>query len=381
MEVNPVRELHSFTPLNSKHLTERAVCANGDIKPPAAFSNGVKCDLVLLSWNNLNILKECVESIFRCARVPSRLVVVDNGSCEKGLKDYLLSLKSNDVIDVNIILNAKNEGFAAGMNKGMSLSEMPYVCILNNDLIVTDGWLEEMIRVAEENPVVGIINPSSNNFGLRFGKDATLEEFARGLKSESGRWVEMNACIGFCMLVKREVIKKIGYFGEEYGYAYFEDTDFSRRAQAAGYKCAMANGCYVYHAEGKSGKFLKSKDAQFRKSAEIFYGKWGKPLRVVCVARKNGKDLSARLIERVNSELAAHNRVWLFQEESADVSNLPRHLDLMITKFSKKFFNLRAFWNIIKKKKRFDRLYIGNTWLRALLAPYCWIRKAEIRRL
>ena len=341
----------------------------------------IKCDLVLLSWNNLEILKQCVDSILRCTRVSCRLIIVDNGSSEAGVTEYLSCLKANGTIQVQIMLNAANEGFAKGMNKGMRAFGAPYTCLLNNDILVTDGWLEEMIRVAAENPVVGIVNPSSNNFGLRFGRGATLEQFAGALKSQTGRWTEMNSCIGFCMLIKREVIEKIGYLDESYGYAYFEDTDFSRRAQAAGYKCAMAKGCYVYHAEGKSGRFLKNKDEAFRKSAGIFRGRWGMPQRVVYVVTCKDKELFGDVIRSAGDEIKAHNRVWIFQEEGADTGELPEHLDLMRNPFPKKFFNLSVFWNIIKKKKRFDRIYIRPCMLRNMLGLYSRFRGSELKWL
>lgn len=339
----------------------------------------VKCDLVLLSWNNLKFLSRCVDSILRCTRASCRLIIVDNGSSETGVTEYLSCLKGNDIIQIHVILNATNEGFAKGMNKGIKASSAPYVCLLNNDILVTDSWLEEMMKVAAGNPGVGIINPSSNNLGMRFGRDVTLEGFARTLKGQSGRWAEMGSCIGFCMLIKREVIEKIGYLDESYGYAYFEDTDFSRRAQEAGYKCAMAKGCYVYHAEGKSGRFLKNKDEAFRKSAEIFRGRWGMPQRVVYVVTGKDKGLFGDIIRSAEDEIKARNRVWIFQEEGVDMGELPEHLDLMREILPRIFFNFVAFWNIIKKKKRFDRLYVSPGVPRSVLSFYGRLRGSEIK--
>ena len=109
----------------------------------------IKCDLILLSWNNLAILERCVESLVRCTDVPSRLTIVDNGSTEEGLREYLAALKDAKSVQVKVIFNRLNEGFAKGMNKGMEESGSAYVCILNNDIVVTEGWLAEMIKVAE----------------------------------------------------------------------------------------------------------------------------------------------------------------------------------------------------------------------------------------
>ena len=341
----------------------------------------IKCDLVLLSWNNLAILERCVESLVRCTDVPSRLTIVDNGSTEEGLREYLVTLKGSRYLHIKAVFNCLNEGFARGMNKGITESRAPYVCILNNDIVVTDGWLAEMIKVAESDSFIGLVNPSSNNFGLRSGKGTTLEEFAVGLRKESGRWVEMNACVGFCMLIKREVIKKVGHLDDKYGYAYFEDTDYSRKAQAAGYKCVMAKGCYVYHAEGRSGKFLKNKDKTFDRSAAIFEKRWGRILRVVFLITEKDIAFMGKIARKIEKELDSNNRVWLFAEKGAELGRLPEHLDLMRSDLPKNSFKLRSFWNIIKKKKKFDRIYSGSPVLRAALSGYRFLRGCDIAAL
>ena len=337
----------------------------------------IKCDLVLLSWNNLALLKKCVDSILRQTHLPSRLLIIDNGSTEEGMKEYLICLKGTKDVGGEVIFNCVNEGFAKGMNRGLKASDAEFACILNNDIIVTEGWLDEMIKVAEGDNAIGIVNPSSNNFGLR-AKDTDLERFARSLRKDSGRWAEMNACVGFCMLIKRQVMKEIGYLDEEYGFAYFEDTDYSRRAQSAGYKCVMAKGCYVYHAEGRSGKFLRDKKETFDRSARVFEKKWGKIRRVAMLITGKDNTRQAAIRRMVGKELDSRNRVWLFCEKGTAFERLPEHLDLMRKDLPKNFFKLKSFWNIIKKKKKFDRIYANDPAMRAALAGYRLLRGCEV---
>ena len=64
--------------------------------------------------------------------------------------------------------------------------------------------------------------------------------------------MEMNQCQGFCMLIKREVIERIGYLDERFGIGGFDDTDYSMRAYRAGYKSVSVYSSYVYHKEHKS---------------------------------------------------------------------------------------------------------------------------------
>lgn len=328
----------------------------------------IKCDLILLSWNNLAILKKCVESILRCTKERCKLTIVDNASTEHGLKEYLATLKGNGYITVEAVFNCVNEGFARGMNKGLKASGAEFACILNNDIIVKDGWLSEMMKVAASDASIGIVNPSSNNFGSK-------------ARVGTGGWIEMNAGVGFCMLIKREVIGKIGYLDDEFGYAYFEDTDYSRRAQAAGYKCVMAKGCYVFHEEGKSGRFLRDKKRTFDRSAGIFAKRWGKVSRVVYILSQKDAGRMDKVAESIKHELGNHNRIWLFIEKGLATGPLPEHLDLMVQEKPKNFFKLRSLWNIIKKKKNFDRIYTADPALRTALSAYGLVRNSKIKRI
>lgn len=352
----------------------------------------IECDIILLSWNNLDILRNCVETLLQSTHTPSRLLIVDNGSTENGLREYLAALKGNQTVRIELIINAVNEGFARGMNAGIRASHAPYLCLINNDLIFTDGWLEEMIKVAAGNPKIGVVNPSSNNFGLRPAlsgeraglrpcKDSPIGDFARALRRDSGKWIEMNAAVGFCMLIKKEVIEKAGYLDEGYGYAYFEDTDFSRKAQKAGYICAMAKASYVYHLERCSAGFLNNSDAHFRRSAVIFHERWGRPMRVVYAVIGGSEELFGRVKRGVEDEIKEHNRIWVFQKEGIAIPCLPEHLDVMRQFFPGNFFAFTVLWNIFKKKKRFDKVYTDNDFLRSILSVYGLFRGSKIMRI
>ena len=84
----------------------------------------------------------------------------------------------------------------------MRLSVAPYVCLLNNDAITTNGWLSEMIRVAEASWSIGLVNPSSNTMGQKPDKGLSLEGYAVSIKKQPGAWEEIGSAIGFCMLIK-----------------------------------------------------------------------------------------------------------------------------------------------------------------------------------
>ena len=238
------------------------------------------CDLVLLSWNHLEQTQPCLESLFETTQVPCRLFIVDNGS-ESDVRTFLRGVKPRGAISEVILLqNERNEGFPRGMNRGITASTAPFVCLLNNDLQFTAGWLEEMIAVAREHPTVGVLNPTSNTFGNLPPRGVPLEAYARQLRQAHGQFTEVGMCIGFCMLITRELITRIGGLTEEVERIFFEDEDYAMRAQLAGYRCVVAEASYVWHAEHQTVRKMPEREALFTKNQRWCNEKWGRRIRI-----------------------------------------------------------------------------------------------------
>ncbi len=238
------------------------------------------CDLVLLSWNHLEETQPCLESLFQTTKIPCRLFIVDNGS-EPHVRTLLASVKPHGSIqEVTLLQQETNEGFPRGMNRGIRASQAPFVCLLNNDLRCTTGWVEELIDVARSNPTIGVVNPTSSTFGNYPPRGISLHDYAHQLKRFHGEYTEVGMCIGFCMLIKREVLDRIGGLSEEVERIFFEDEDFSMRAQHAGYQCVVAAGCYVYHAEHKTVQKMPEREALFTRNRHWCEEKWGRRIRI-----------------------------------------------------------------------------------------------------
>ncbi len=240
------------------------------------------CDIVLLVWNHLELTRPCVESLLRCTEVPARLLIVDNDSNEE-TKAYLRSVRGTRWVGVEVLTNRSNEGYVGGMNRGMRHATAPFVCLLNNDTLLTPGWLSRMIRAANRFADIGVLNPASNTFGERPPQGVSLDTYAGLIGNQRGRLVEVGQCIGFCMLIKRAVIESIGYLDETLDRFFFEDSDYSLRAARAGFRCAVAREAYVWHAEHRSVRALPEREAIFAANQRRFWARWGKPLRVAMV--------------------------------------------------------------------------------------------------
>jgi GT2 family glycosyltransferase len=253
----------------------------------------MKCDIIIPIWNQIAFTKECISSIFNNTKYPYSLILIDNASSD-GTGEYLKSLKGPDGLEINIIFNKDNLGFVKAVNQGLGLSKAPYVCILNNDTVAAPGWLERMIDFAASHKDVGLVNPRCDGH-----LNTPIDEYAKSLEKYKGEYMEMNQCHGFAMLVKRELIDRIGCLDEAYGIGGYDDTDYSIRAHKAGYRSVAIYDAYVYHRLHASFDKAGNREEWVNRNRKIYYDKWGKHLRVGVVYSPDNFD------EHKISQLAA----------------------------------------------------------------------------
>ncbi len=333
----------------------------------------MKSEIVVIVWNELKRTKDCLKSIILKTKAPYELLIIDNGS-DVETSQYLKDFTSLYNDRVNLIRNEENLGYLKAANQGLRHSKADFVCLLNNDTLVTEDWLNELVYLALENPGLGLLNPSSNTLGQKTNiKD--IDNYAQSLKRYHGQFEEMAQASGFCMFIRREVIDKIGVFDEIYGRGYFEDTDYSRRASQAGFTIARCKASYVYHYEGTS--FLKFKDhnKMFKENQKIFYSRWGKPKRIFIEARDglgNGdKEECLRLARKGNWIIIA-------EEKNAKIKNI-NHSNIKSLLYNRRLFILKCLFRIIRRiKKRYDILLIQSDRLRRILKIMRVFHKARV---
>jgi GT2 family glycosyltransferase len=335
----------------------------------------MECDIIIPVWNQLVFTRDCVDSVLRhTTDVDCRLIIVDNASDDR-TRRYLEELQKMERPPALLIRNEENLGFLKAANQGMARSRAPYLCVLNNDTLMTRGWLREMIRVAESSGDIGIVNPSSNNLGQKPDRGEPLEHYAARLERDSGGFVELGAAVGFCMLVKRTVIQTIGFFDEVYGMGNFEDTDFSRRAVRAGYRCVRACGAYVYHRESSSFNKIKTFKEDFQRNRQIYESRWGAPRRVAYVLDSDGAGTFERLRDESVRLARGGNWVWYFLRYPMEV---PTHSNIRFARLSQTWFYPHAVFMILKRKKKFDEIFVGNEAFGTLLRGLTFLHKAKV---
>lgn len=336
----------------------------------------MNCDIIIPIWNQPELTKATLESIIRNTEFPHKLILVDNASDDETRK-YLEGVSGGSK-NIFLAKNPENLGFIKAVNKGILASNSGYICVMNNDTLATKGWLNEIIKIFENNPIVGAVNPASNNFGIFPAKNETIAELAKKLKADSGKWIELNSCIGFCMVFKRELINKIGLFDEIYGMGNFEDTDYSRKIQRLGLKCVMAKGAYVWHEQNTSFKLLNKFDESFEKNREIFESRWGKILRVLYVFTKLDANNTVNIPEKIKEYLNKGNWVTLAMSRKLKLDGLLEHSGVKIINFSENTLFLGIIFKVLFKKKKFDYIYTDNPNMKKIMDILRPIHKAEI---
>jgi len=259
----------------------------------------MKCDIIIPIWNQPESTKSCIDHLIRNTLYPYKLILVDNGSKDK-TKKYLNEIKKSYEEEIFLIENKDNLGFVKAVNQGLRVSKAPYVCILNNDTLPSKGWLSELINFAEKHPDIGLLNPLCSGHKE---ESLSINEYADKLLLNKDAHMEMNQCQGFCMLVKRELIDKIGYMDERFGIGGFDDTDYSMRAHRAGYRCVSVYSSYVYHSEHKSFDALGDRKSLQEKSEREYFKKWPRHLRIaiLCSIKNDTSDTEIRNL--LNSSL------------------------------------------------------------------------------
>jgi len=233
--------------------------------------------IIIPTFNGLPMLASCIESIREyTADVPYEIIVVDNASTD-GTDEYCIR---EGIVFLSL---PANEGFPKACNLGLKVARGDYLLLLNNDVTVTKNWLDNLLAAAESSPDIGLVGPVTNEASgiqkaqISFRDMSDFQRIASGNNhSDPDRWIEAKRIIGMCLLFKREVMNRIGYFDEAFSPGHYEDDDFCHRARLAGYRLLICGDVLVHHRG--SASFKQSQPEQLRalidRNYRLFMDKW-----------------------------------------------------------------------------------------------------------
>ncbi len=265
--------------------------------------------IIILSYNNLDIMKENLEAIYRFANIGgsnSEVIVVDNKSTDEVTE--FLSVQD----DIKFIKNDENMGFSYGCNQGFNIAKKENdILLLNNDAVLMPNSLFFLRMALYESPEIGASGAVSNNALLQIVSEKLQEDLSvrnnpdisMRIKKAIEKSCKINLFIdraledrtrltGFCVLIKRiaadivSINKKADnseLLDEYFSPAYFEDDDLGIRLAKAGFRQVLCHNAFVYHVGGENdGKSFdnsqKKKDnsvSLIEIGREKFQKKWG----------------------------------------------------------------------------------------------------------
>lgn len=224
----------------------------------------------IVSYKTRDLVEKCLKSIYQNTKeISFEIFVIDNDS-----GDGTMEMIKEKFPQVNLIVNKQNRGFAFAHNQALKKAKGKFLILLNPDCRVYKNTFLKMIKFLKDNPEVGIISPKIAEPGWRIGPVARgepsvffgflrfsgLYRFFPKLTAEyykdlvkNNKIQEVSNVGGTAMMIKREVIKKIGLLDESF-FLYFEDFDFCLRAREKGFKVFYYPKATILHFFGESSK-------------------------------------------------------------------------------------------------------------------------------
>jgi hypothetical protein len=238
-----------------------------------SVTSQVDLSIVIVNWNTLSLLRDCLRSVLdNAGKLCLEVFVIDNAST-----DGSAEMVSAEFSSVKLIRNTSNRGFAAANNQALEIGQGRYLLLLNSDTIVLGDVLEKSVQYADEHPDVGtmgcrVLNPDRTLQPTCFEYPTLLNLFLltaglsrlswprflgkyhmTGWKRDSER--DVDVVTGCYMLVRYAAMSEIGLLDESF-YFFGEETDWCKRFRENGWAVRFAPVGEIVHYGGASAKKL-----------------------------------------------------------------------------------------------------------------------------
>jgi len=221
--------------------------------------------IVIPVLNQLAYTQGCVRCLQPDLAAGVKVIVVDNGSTD-GTPAWLASQPG-----LTVLRNEQNRGCAPAWNQGVraaglllnspiafgsptggqqgngvnvqqSAGTPDWVVVLNNDVLLPEGWLTALLGAAERHGL-DLVCPAMRERDQNYD----FTDYARAFTAKLGGVVRRGGAHGVCFAVRRAVFERIGGFDEAFRIGQFEDADFFRRARQAGFRSGVVGACFLHH--------------------------------------------------------------------------------------------------------------------------------------
>jgi GT2 family glycosyltransferase len=257
------------------HVNSRKLTLETPVIPEACPEGVVS--IVVPCCGQLEFTKLCVPSVLRHSRAPCELVFLDIGSLD-GTVDYLAGVMAGASARIEIVRTMTDLTIPMCCEEALRRARGQFILLLNNDTIVTDGWLEQLVGLAGLSSTIGLVGPMSNyalppqlveHVPYRLGSRgrssdngvsiytpeevAAVDKFACEWRDKNhGSWMEVDHLGGFCLLIKRQVLEQIGTLQGTTGLNVFDTDALCQRARQAGFMLACCRDLFIHNFGSRS---------------------------------------------------------------------------------------------------------------------------------
>jgi GT2 family glycosyltransferase len=230
----------------------------------------MKLSIVIICWNDWEIISECLRSIYEGTRsTECEVIVSDNGSSDGSVR-----LIRENFPRVRLIQNGANLRFSKANNVGIQASRGEYILILNPDTVIHDGALDSWVAFADAHPEAGafgcrVLNPDGSYQHparpfptiwrawvaalylrpLAYFSTAFISDTYTGWQGETERPIDWQSGCG--VMLRADLLKRLGGFDEQFFY-YYEEVDLCHRVWDAGYPILYTPEVTITHLGGQS---------------------------------------------------------------------------------------------------------------------------------
>ncbi|MBE7445033.1 MAG: glycosyltransferase [Planctomycetia bacterium] len=278
--------------------------------------------IVILTWNALEYTQKCILSLQAHTHYPHEVIFVDNASTD-GTVEYLRNL-AREYPWYKLVENHENKGFAAGNNRGVALASSEFVMLLNNDVLVSDGWLEGLVESLERDDKIGMVGPITNSISGRqmvravpYTNENGFHDFSRRVrKTYNGRLTPRYRIAGFAVLLRKSLYNEVGGLDESFGTGNYEDDDLCLKIRRKGYAIMVDESVFIHHY--KSQTFIENK-IDYRNSLSVNESRF----------REKWPDVDYEGLLELHNSLVDLNTILLMQgQQSLDLGNIGEAIEL-----------------------------------------------------
>jgi len=265
----------------------------GSLTDPAPAAAARDLALVIVSYNVRDLLRGCLHSLREQAGPSLAVIVVDNRS-----RDGSAEMVAREFPEVQLLVSARNGGFANGNNQGLRAAPPArYTMLLNPDTVVQPGALAELVQFMDAHPEAGVVGPrlilANGRLDLAcrrgfpspevafyhafwldrlFPRSRTFARYNLTFLNED-ELAEVDSVVGAAMLVRAEALERVGLLDERF-FMYGEDLDWAYRIQQAGWKVFYDPAAVIVHYKRQSSRQRRARSTlAFYSAMAVFHRK------------------------------------------------------------------------------------------------------------